>query len=109
MEAKHKLCNICFYIGHSMAKCNHASKMKCEHCSQNHSSDACKFQAFFSCSVRAASIGGGMSLQDVPIDSKSGEVARVLFDNGSQMTLVRNSFCFEHGYPRVPSLILSAE
>ena len=72
VEAEHKHCIICFYIGHNMAKCNHAV-----HCSQNYSSDACEFQAFFSCSVRAASIGGGMSLQDIPIDS-NGEVASLI-------------------------------
>ena len=42
-----------------------------------------------------------MSLQDVRI-SDSGECARVLFDNGSELTLVRNSFCIERAYPRVP-------
>ena len=43
-----------------------------------------------------------MSLQDVVVDKASRKEARVLFDNGSQMTLVKNSFCIEQGYPCQP-------
>ena len=42
-EKEHELCRICFYIGHSMANCKLVTKMSCDHCKQNHSSDACKF------------------------------------------------------------------
>ena len=43
-----------------------------------------------------------MYLQDVCVDQETGETARVLFDGGSQLTLVSNDFATSHGYTSKP-------
>ena len=106
VEKEHQLCQICFFIGHSSDNCQKASQMSCKSCSQQHSTDACNFQVYFSCSTKVcltskSGLTASMSLQDVKIN-ENGECTRVLFNNGSELTLVRNSFCFEQDYPRVP-------
>ena len=49
--------------------------------------------------MKAGAIGGGMSLKDVVVDKASWKAACVLFNNRSQMTLARNSFCRKQGFP----------
>ena len=101
MKAKCKtLCKICTSWLHDSSDCNF--KGTCKFCNLSHARGACALQSLASC----ASIGIKMAklcIQDVPVVSnsrpKKGEItARVLFDSGSQTTLVRNKFAEQAGW-----------
>merc|ERR1711895_210602 len=93
-----KLCNICYGWTHEVSDCRY-NKVVCSKCNGNHFYDTCDLQQFVSC----ASFGSSMSklcVQDIPVsvDSKFDKNARVLFDNGSQTTLVRDHFAEQAGW-----------
>ena len=101
MRAKCKtLCKFCTSWLHNSS--NSDAKGTCKSCNYSHARGACALQSLASC----ASIGIKMTklcVQDVPVISnsrcKKGDItARVLFDSGSQTTLVRNKFAEQAGW-----------
>ena len=101
MKVKCKtLCKICTSWLHDSSDCD--LKGTCKLCNLSHARGACALQSLASC----ASIGIKMTklyVQDVPVISnsrcKKGDItARVLFDLGSQTTLVRNKFAEQAGW-----------
>ena len=89
-----ELCELCTGWGHDSSKCK--IKYNCRKCNSNHANGACALQEFASC----ANIGTNLvklCVQDIPAICSSGSDrkltnARVLFDLGSQTTLVRDQF-----------------
>merc|ERR1712089_41533 len=93
-----KICNICYGWTHEASDCNY-NKVICSKCNGNHFYDTCELQQFISC----ASLGSSVSklcVQDIPasVISEPNRNARVLFDNGSQTTLVRDQFAEQAGW-----------
>ena len=75
------------------------SDIKCKKCSGNHFHEACSLQQIVSC----ASVGSSLTklcVQDIPasVGSEPDRNARVLFDLGSQTTLVRDQFAEQAGW-----------
>ena len=100
MKAKCKtLCKICTSWLHDSSECTF--KGTCKFCNLPHAKGACALQSLVSC----ASIGSGLTklcVQDVTVISKPrckrGDItARILFDSGSQTTLVLNNFAEQAG------------
>ena len=59
----------------------------CSKCNEVHIHDMCNIKKYFSCSMSARSNSCLMSLQDIPLN-KSRSLARVMFDNSSEVMLV---------------------
>ena len=85
---------------HDSSKCK--VKLVCKECNSVHIRGACALQQLASC----ANIGTKLAklcVQDIPAICSSGSKkkvtnARVLFDLGSQTTLVRNQFAEQAGW-----------
>ena len=87
-----KVCTICYGWTHEASDCRYTG-IKCQKCGGKHFNETCDLQQFVSC----ASLGSSLSklcVQDIPasVASKPDRNARVLFDLGSQTTLVRDQF-----------------
>ena len=103
LRAKSKLnqlCTNCTSWRHDSSNCK--STGKCKFCNNKHHSGACALQKLVSC----ANVGSKLvklCVQDIPAisnfepDRKTAN-ARVLFDLGSQTTLVRDHFAEQLGW-----------
>ena len=101
MKAKVKmLCKFCTSWLHDSSECT--IKGTCKFCNLPHAKGACALQSLVSC----ASSGSGLTklcVQDFTVISnprcKRGVIiARILFDSGSQTTLVTNKFAEQAGW-----------
>ena len=73
-------------------------KQNCNKCNEVHINDLCNLKKFFSCSLSCNKGSCMMSLQDIPIKNSSIK-ARVMFDNGSEITLVSSFFTKKNNLP----------
>merc|ERR1711955_86235 len=83
-----RICSVCSGWTHKTSDCKY-SQIKCLKCGDNHFNEVCDLRKFVSC----ATIGSSLSklcVQDIPasVASEPDRKVRVLFDLGSQTTLV---------------------
>ena len=98
LKAKTDVCGQCSGIGHKTANCN-IKNVSCKSCNKAHLSNICADQKLFTCCSSMISAATRMSVQDVPVQSMFFQAeARVLFDNGSEISLARNEFCQSQGF-----------
>ena len=101
MKAKCKtLCKICTSWLHDSSDCNF--KGTCKFCNSPHARGACALESLASYASRGIKMTK-LCVQDVLVISKSrckkgDNTARILFDSGSQTTLVRNKFAEQAGW-----------
>ena len=96
IKVKNPVCSKCSSWSHKGEDCNW--KTNCPKCNEVHINDMCTLKKFFSCSVSAKSNACYMSLQDIPVHNSNNK-ARVMFDNGSEITLVSNFFTKKNNLP----------
>ena len=102
------ICKICSNIGHKSTRCFNRASYVCENsnCGQVHIKEMCTFQPYITGCLQHISEplpwGGGMSLQDVRVDElNTNSTGRTLFDGGSQLTLVNNTFAREQKFGKI--------
>merc|ERR1712114_131917 len=89
LKEKHPVCSKCSGWSHKTEACNW--KGSCSKCNEVHIQDLCTIKKFLSCSLSSGNNCCLMSLQDVPVHNSIVK-ACVMFDNGSEINLVSNSF-----------------
>ena len=94
IKTKHPVCVKCSSWYHKTQDCTW--KLNCTKCGEVHLNDLCSLKKFFTCSL---STKGScmMSLQDVPVKD-SPTKARIMFDNGSKLTLVSSFFAKKNNF-----------
>ena len=96
LKSKHPVCAKCSSWSHQTEACNWRGN--CSKCNEVHIQDLCSFKKFLVCSLSTGNNCCLMSLQDIPVCNSSIK-ARVMFDNGSEITLVSNSFAKKNNLP----------
>ena len=101
MKTKCKtLCKFCTSWLHDSSECTF--KGTCKFCNLPHAKGACALQSLASCASSGSKLTK-LCVQDVTVisnpRSKKGDIsARILFDSGSQTTLVTNKFAEQAGW-----------
>ena len=92
------ICSVCSSWTHKTSDCKF-SGIKCSKCGGHHFNDVCEIGKFVSCATVGSSLSK-LCVQDIPasVASEPDRKVRVLFDLGSQTTLVRDKFAEQAGW-----------